>query len=139
MTLFLLQWSYYFTRVEPGTVLAACRKASWDPEVPPLRDVITWLGATEVNPLGAMKVCGTVLPEVWKHGSFIHQRENVTRALMKALLGRKDGRLYVTAIKSKINDIFGLDLVNADLCERIIDGELRGETKTGLIVPDPSY
>jgi len=138
MTLFLLQWRYCFTRVEPDTVLAACRMASWKPEAPPLKNVIEWLGAPGLDHLGAAQVCVIVLPLVWRHGPLIHQRENVTRALMQAILGRKHGRTTVISIKNNINDIFKLDVANIDLCEHIIDGVLRGETASGLILPNVS-
>lgn len=138
MTLFLLQWSYNFTRVEPDTILAACRRGSWEPESPPLRDVVKWLGAAELNHLGAAQVCVKVLPLVWMHGPLIHQRENVTRALIRAIRGRQDGRRTVISIRNNINDIFGLDVVNVDLCAHVIDGVLHEETVRGLILPDSS-
>lgn len=125
LTLFLLQWRYFFTRVEPDVVLTACRIASWSPEAPPLKQVIEWLGALELKDFGAMQVCARALPLVWKHGPEICQQESVTRALVRAILGRKDGRRTVNFIANDLTQIFAGDTANSDRCRLAISEVLR--------------
>jgi hypothetical protein len=140
LTLLLLQWNVSFTQVEPDVMLAACKRASWDPEKPPLKDVTKWLAIPELSHIGATQVCAKVLPLVWREGPLIQQRENVTRALLHAILERKGGRRTVVAIKNNLNVVFGhLDVTNVALCEKLIDRLLQRESPSGLILPDASH
>jgi tetratricopeptide (TPR) repeat protein len=134
MTLFLSQWSYSFTRLDPETILVACRKASWDHEAPPLSNVIKWVGAPQLAHVGASQLCVALLPLIWKHGPLIHQRENVTRAFMRALARRQSGRPAVIAIRDSLDGIFGFDVANVDLCRDVVDGVLR-ERPEGISLP----
>ena len=85
VTIFLLQWNYNFTRLEPEIVVEACKRASWEPDAFPLKTVIKWFGAGELQYLAAINVCARSLPLVWRYGPLIHMRENVTRAFARAI------------------------------------------------------
>jgi nucleoside phosphorylase/tetratricopeptide (TPR) repeat protein len=125
LTLFLLQWRYFFTRVEPDVVLAACRKALWDPTSPPLQQVIDWLCMPELIHIAAVQIAARSLPLVWKYGPEVGHREAVTRAIIKALLGRTNGRQSATAIANNIRQIFSEDTANAEMCKKVINDVLR--------------
>ena len=53
LTIFLLHWRYFFTRLEPEVVIAACRAASWNPDAPSVLRVIEWLKMPELIADGA--------------------------------------------------------------------------------------
>jgi len=94
LTLFLLHWMYFFTRVEPEVVLAACRSGSWNPDDPILLRVVEWLGMPELAHLGAAQVCAFSLRLIWREGVEVRQKEGVVRALQRAVLGRHGGRRF---------------------------------------------
>lgn len=129
LTLFLLQWRYFFTRVEPDVVLAACRTGSWDPNAPVLRRIAEWLSMPELMHLGAALVCAHSLRLVWKHASEIGQKEGVARALLRAVLGRQGGRHTVVSIVNNLDAIFEEDKVARGQCESVIRDVLRVEAK----------
>lgn len=135
LTIFQVQWQYFFTRIEPITVAEAGRLAGWDPDQQPLAAVIKWFGIPEVDGNGIATLCAGTLPIVWRHAPLAHQREAVTRALIEVVIGRKDGRQIVAALLSNINPIFGLDLIGAENCRRVLQGMDRGEKRNGLILP----
>jgi hypothetical protein len=135
LVVFLLEWSYFFTRIYPETVLFACRAAGWDPKSPPLAKVLQWIGVPELNEEGATILCAAALPRIWRLAALFHQAENVTRALMESLLSRNNGRELVAAIRGTISRIFGIDVVNARSCAAAIEDVLEGRTPSGLIVP----
>jgi tetratricopeptide (TPR) repeat protein len=135
LTLFLIQWRYFFTRIDLEVILAACRRASWDHKSPPLAAVISWFGTPELQDEGAVVLCARALPLVWRHAGFVHRAEAVTRAVIEVLLTRKDGRRLVTAIRNSIDQVFGVDVLNAGLCKEFVERILRGESDHGLILP----
>jgi hypothetical protein len=131
LTLFLLHWRYFFTRVEPDVVLAACRIASWNPDDPVLVRVVEWLGMPELVHLGAAQVCAHSLRLIWKHGGEIGQKEGVARALLRAVLGRQGGRQTVVSIANNLDAIFEGDKVARGQCEPVIRDVLKVEAKPG--------
>jgi hypothetical protein len=129
LTLFLLQWRYFFTRVEPDVVLAACRTGSWDPDAPVLKRIAEWLSMPELMHLGAAQVCAHSLRLVWKQGSEVGQK--VARALLRAILGRQGGRHAVVSLANNLDAIFEGDKVARGQCESVIRDVLRVEAKPG--------
>nr|WP_261361099.1 glycosyltransferase [Gemmata massiliana] len=126
-TLFLIAWRYFFTRLEPDVVIAACRDGSWNPDAPILKQVAEWLGQPELIHEGAIRMCILSLPLVWKHGPDVQQKQGVAKLLLQAIRLRKDGRRAISIIQSNLNAIFGGDKAACGECAPVIDEILQVE------------
>lgn len=126
-TLFLIQWRYFFTRIEPATVLAACRNGSWNPDTPVLNAVAEWLAQPELIHEGAIRMCALSLPLVWQYGPDPQRKQGVAKLLLKALWRRKDGRRAVSFIQSNLTAIFGGDAAARTECDAAITEMLEEE------------
>lgn len=135
ITLFLLQWGYFFTRVEPELVVVAGTQSGWNPSQPPLSSVLQWVGAPELQDQDAFLVAARMLPLVWRYAIFAHQQEAVTQALAQELLKRPQGRQMVAGIIAGIDDIFGVDVIGAGECKRTLQTALVRIKPSGLIIP----
>jgi hypothetical protein len=135
LALYLLNCRYFYTRMEPPVFLAACKHANWDIGSAPLKAAIEWFGTPEVIIAGLLEITAATLPRVWREAPFVHQAETVTRAVAHAILKRDDGRAIASRLAKDIDQIFGLDAVNAARCRRCIMEALKGVTSSGLIIP----
>jgi hypothetical protein len=135
LTLFLLNWRYFFTLMEPGAALQACHEASWRPDVPPLAAVIAWFGASEIAVEGLLGVSAEIIRQIWTSSEFAHQREAVTRAIIQSVLRRADGLSVATALEQSCSAFFGIDIEKAMLCRGAIRAAIEGMGASGLILP----
>jgi hypothetical protein len=135
LTLFLLQWRYFFTRVEPDLVVPAGDRANWDANQPPLASVLRWVSAPELQDQGAVVVSARMLPLLWRNAPFTHQREAVTRAIALELLKRAGGRQMLGGIISVIGELFSVDEIGGEGCKRTLQAILARKTAGGLIIP----
>ncbi len=129
LTLFLIQWRYFFTRLEPDAVLAACRAGAWNPDAPVIKRIAEWLSLPELLPVGAVQVCAQSLRLVWKHGDELGQKQKVARLIVQAIRGRKDGRQAVSFILNNLAAIFEGDKAAQRECETVIQ-EVLQEART---------
>jgi tetratricopeptide (TPR) repeat protein len=136
LTLFLVTWRYFFTRVEGEHVLEACRRCRWDHKATPLAMVIAWFAAPEVIPRAVVRVLGQSIRLIWQHAVLPHQQEEVTHALIRSVLQRRDGRELVRILHELLGAIFPVEILAADRCRTIIRAALEGATEEGIIVPD---
>lgn len=125
LSLFLLQWRYFFTRVEPDVVLTACRLASWTPDAPVLKRVAEWLAMPELNHLGAARVCALSLRLIWREGAEVSQKQGVASVLLGAILGRQDGRRMVVSIRNNLKEIMEGNTDARRQCDEAIEEVLR--------------
>lgn len=119
-TLFLIQWRYFFTRIEPEIVLAACRDGSWDPDAAVLQSVAEWLGQPELVHEGAIRMCVLALPLVWEHGPDLKRKRGVAKLLLLAIRRRKEGRRAITFIQNNLGHIFKADRAARTECATVI-------------------
>jgi hypothetical protein len=129
LTLFLLHWRYFFTRVEPEVVVAACRSGSWNPDDSTLLRVAEWLGMPELNHLGAAQVCALSLRLIWRERVEIRQKEVVVRVLLRAVLGRQGGRQTVISFANNLDAIFEGDRIARGQCASVIQDVLKVEAE----------
>lgn len=125
ITMFLLHWRYFFTRLEPEVVIAACRKASWNPEDPSVLRIVDWLKMPELLPDGAVQMCAISLRLIWKEGIEVAQKQGVAKALLGAILARQDGRQAVAFIRGGLKEIMQGDHAARRQCEKVIEEILR--------------
>lgn len=121
LTLFLLQWRYFFTRVEPEVVLAACRNGAWDVDAPVIKSVADWLNQPELLDIGAVEVCVKSLKLVWKHAPDVSQRRRVAKLLLQSVRRRKNGRGAINSILKNLEKIFEGDRAARNECDTIIN------------------
>jgi hypothetical protein len=98
--------------------------------------VIAWFAAPEVIPRAVVRVLGQSIRLIWQHAVLPHQREEVTHALIRAVLQRRDGRELVRILHELLGAIFPVEILAADRCRTIIRAALEGTTEEGIIVPD---
>jgi hypothetical protein len=131
--LFLLQWRYYFSRLEPEVVLAACRDASWDADAPGVKSVVDWLSLPELMDNGAMQVCIQSLKLVWKHGPDVKQKQQIAQRLLQAVRRRKDGRRVIDIILNNLGKLFEGDKAARSECQAVINDMQQAERTPGEI------
>lgn len=131
LSLFLLLWRYFFTRVDPDVVLAACRLAAWDPEHPALKRIAEWLATPELIHIAAARICAFSLRLLWKQGEETARKQDVARALLRAILGRQGGRQAVVSLGKSLAAVFQGDMVARNECEPVIRDVLRVEPTPG--------
>ena len=132
-TLFLIQWHYFFTRLEPDVVLAACRDGAWSPDAPVLKLVAEWLGQPELIHEGAIRMCFLTLPLVWKHGPDLQKKQSVAKLFLQALRRRKEGRSAISIIQGNLTAVFGDDIASRGECGSVIDEMIQAERTPGEI------
>jgi tetratricopeptide (TPR) repeat protein len=137
LTLWLVNCHYHFTQVDPATVIAACKEADWDPKAAPLAAVIAWFGSPDLRWEGLLQVSAHSLRFIWDEAILAHRRDGVARALVRAILTRKDGRQLASALRDGLDALFGLNAVAIEEFRDMITQELAGRTASGLIVPKP--
>jgi nucleoside phosphorylase/tetratricopeptide (TPR) repeat protein len=120
LSIFLLQWRYFFTRLEPQIALAACRIASWDPNAPPLKNAIDWLSAPELMHVGAEQMGAEFLRLVSVHGPDIRRKASLYDAVIQALLKRPNGRFIVASMKKYFQLLFRFDSESQQQLRQII-------------------
>lgn len=126
-TLFLIQWRYFFTWIEPNTVLAACRDGSWNAGAPALKSVADWLGQPELIHQGAIRMCILSLPLIWRHGPDLIQKQGVAKLLLQAIRRRMDGRRAISIIQSNLTAVFAGDKSAQSQCDAAINAMLDAE------------
>lgn len=137
LTLFLLQWRYFFTRVEPEIIVRAGDNADWEVNLPSLACVLGWLSAPELQHRGAVFVAGRMLPLIWLNAPHTHQREAITRALALELFKRTGGRKMIAdIIIPAIDQLFGMDLLGGQACKSFLQALLAKGKDIGLIIPE---
>jgi hypothetical protein len=135
LTLFLLEWRYFFTRIEPEVVVPAGNRAGWDPDQLPLASVLQWVQTPGLDEQSAFLVSARMLPLIWRNAPFTHQREAVTQALARELLKRPGGRRMIASIISVINELFPVDVFGGEGCKRSLQAALVRKPTTRLIIP----
>lgn len=133
LALFLLEWRYFFTRIEPEVVLAACRAASWDADAPVIKHVADWLNKPELLNNGAVQVCAQSLRLLWKHGPDLEHKQAVARLLLQAVRRRKDGRRAIAFILNNLGKIFEVDEAARSECASVIYEVQNAEMTPGEI------
>lgn len=127
LTLFLLQWRYTFTRVEPGAALAACHVGAWDPDAPVLKQIADWLNQPYLLDESATRLCVQFLRIVWDRGPETAQKQNVSRLFLQAIRRRHDGRQAIKIILNNLGEIFRENQAARNECESVINQLLRAE------------
>jgi hypothetical protein len=125
--LFLLQWRYYFTRLEPEVVLAACRDASWDADALGIKCAADWLNLPELMDDGAVQVCAQSLKLIWQHAPDVGKKQRIAKRLLQAVRRRKTGRQEITVILRNLGTIFVGDKAAQKECETAINDMLKAE------------
>ncbi len=131
LTLFLIQWRYYFTRMDPDIVIAACRAGAWNPDAPVLKQVAEWLSQPELIHEGAIRVCVLSLRLLWKEELESSQKQHVARLFLRAIYRRNDGKYTIASIRKNLSKIFACDFTAQSECELAIKGVLQVEVKSG--------
>lgn len=126
LTLFLLQWRYCFTRLYVPTILQAGKRTHWNPDAQPLKSVLDWFRQKEITGSSLLQLCAEILRQVTKVAPLIHQRENTIRALIHSILRRPDGEQLAREFREHCDDLFGIDVVNAEECKRWIRDAIEG-------------
>ena len=137
LDLWLISNRYYFTRIEPETVLAACRSARWEANQLPLEAAVEWFSLPDLMVEGVAQVAMGALRLIWDAGALAHQVDAVARALAKAILKRVDGREILVALRAALQQVFGVQALAIEAYHRILTQELSGVPATGLIVAKP--
>lgn len=129
LTLFLLHWRYFFTRIEPEVVLAACHTGSWNGDAPSLLRIIEWLGMPEITNYGAAAQCVLSLRLIWREGIEVKQKEDVARQLLRAIHRRPGGRQTLKIIARNLPAIFVTEVTASSQCGAIIRQVLDSEAE----------
>jgi tetratricopeptide (TPR) repeat protein len=131
LTIFLLQWRYFFTRLEPEVVIAACRAASWNPNAPSVLRVVEWLKMPELIADGAVQMCAASLRLIWKEEVGAAQKQALAKALLGAILARQDGRQAVGFIRGGLKEIMQGDHAARRQCDEAAEEVLRVKVGPG--------
>ncbi len=131
LTIFLLHWRYFFTRLEPEVVIAACRAATWNPDDPSILRIVEWLKMPELIPNGAVQICVASLRLIWKEEIEAAQKKGVAKALLGAILGRQNGREAVAWIRNHLKEIMQGDHTARRQCDEAAEEVLRVKVGPG--------
>jgi nucleoside phosphorylase/tetratricopeptide (TPR) repeat protein len=134
LTLFLIQWRYFFTRLEPEVILAGCRSVSWELDTPLLKQIAEWFKQPELIDQGAWGVCVNSLRLLWQENITSSQKQDVARLLLQAIRSRKNGAQFLWGILNAIELIFAHNQTSCRECKSVIQEmmtqtEMRPATK----------
>jgi hypothetical protein len=126
LTLFMLQWNYEYTRLDPVAVVEAGRRTYWEPSREPLASVVRLIGHPGTQAGSLFILCASVIQAIFRNAVMAHQQDNTVRAIIHALLRRPDGRVIAVEIARRTGEIFGIDFVRGQRCRQLILNVLRG-------------
>lgn len=109
----LIACGYFHTQCMPEVLLRAAQQASWDASRSPFLEVLDWVSNDLINIDGVAPVAIGSLQLFWRNTLLVHQREESTLALCRALLSRRDGRQVVLVMARDIERIFPLEPLNS--------------------------
>ncbi len=134
----LIGYGYQHTQCVPEALLRAAEQSGWNPDHRPLRDLLRWLGNGNIHEDGVLGVAVGGLRLVWRNAPLVHQREDVTRAIGRALAGRPEGRDMVRGIASVTKRLFPVEPHVAEQCRDVLLRSLEDPEAGGtrLIVPE---
>lgn len=125
LTLHLLQWNYTFTRLYVDIAVESGVRAAWDPKRVPFASVIRAVSREDVLPEQLFGVCTQFLREAFRRARLVHQQIDVTRAVVHALMKRRDGRDLVMELARNADAIFAPSPMIANLFKSTAVAALR--------------
>ena len=133
----LIRGGYQYTQCVPEALLKAAELSSWTPELHPLRNVLQWLGNSDINEERVLMVALGGLKLVWRNAPLVHHREGITLAIGRSLSGRPGGRDLVRGIALMTTQLFPVQPHFAERCCHILLQSLEGleDGGTKLILP----
>lgn len=124
ITIFLLQWRYFFTRLDHEIVIEVCRLALFDTNDLGLVRISQWFSKPELNQNGAVKVCVLSLRMIWREDVSIEQKKDVTKLIFDSIKNRQNGFSLLRQIKSILSKLNSDEKI-FNQCNDIIDEVLR--------------
>jgi hypothetical protein len=116
----------------------ASRARCWKPENWPFPGIVEWCGNPALMPLGVVRVVGFSLPLLWHAAALPEQAEAASKALFEGVKTLHDGGDLLRALARNVGQFFGVDVINAVNCGRVLEAALRREPPRRLILPGDS-
>ncbi len=126
---------YCHSRLTPQAILAAAKKAEWNPQSWPFPAVVEWCSNPTLNPLGVAQIVSFSLPLLWQNASMSEQASDISRSLLVAVRQLPSGSGILRAIIRHMDHIFRVDVFNAKNCGEVAEQVLANRPPRRLILP----
>lgn len=119
-SLVLVRAGYVFTGLNRDHILRAGDQESWDPGSPRFAVVLEQFANSSINPPSRLALANACLKSIWQRGLVSSRTTAVTFRILELLDSDSDGRAVIEAIHRGADQIFGLDVINAQALKQTI-------------------
>jgi len=135
VTVKLMHMRYYYTRPDARSLLKAVEQTNGDVDKGPLSQVLDWFGDPNVKIEGIHYIGAMFIKGLWQSDHIDNIRQTVTIRVLERLAGRTKGMSVVKSWLEQINNIFGVDVVNAAKVKDVFKDWLGGGLGRRIIIP----
>ena len=133
VTLKLIQWQYYFTRMTVSIALEAVRVADGNVDKPPLMELLDNFADERIMLGGLYNLAAQFIKAVWQRENLQVRAQGITIRLLEQLFHRSSGDEIIKDLLQNIDTIFGIDVISAAKVKEVIRA-WRKETRRGQII-----
>ena len=135
VTVNLMHMRYYYTKPDIRSLLKAVEKTHGDVDKGPLLQSLDWFGDQNVKIEGIHYIGAMFIKSLWQSDHIENICQTVTIRILERLAGRTKGMSVVKSWFEQINNIFGVDVVNAAKVKDVFKGWLGGGLGRRIIIP----
>jgi len=135
VTVNLMHMKYFYTKPDVKSLLKAVEKTHGDVDKGPLSHALDWFGDPNVKIEGIHYIGAMFIKGLWQSGHIENISQTVTIRILERIAERTKGMSVVKSWLENINNIFGVDVVNAAKVKDVIKGWLGGGLGRRIIIP----
>lgn len=137
LTLNLLGLTYWFTSVDPHTIMFALSKSEWHHDRWPFKAVAAHLCDSRVSSHDAYRMLRAVMVPIWREAPDNASRERVLLGLFSLIQGRSGGDTIIASLKRDVFGSFGLDVLGGAAVSQLLRAS-QSAVDQKIILPSPS-
>ncbi len=135
VTVKLMHMSYYYTKPNARSLMKAVEKTQGDVDQGPLTQALDWFGDPNVKIEGKRYIGAMFIKSLWQSGHIESISQTITIKILEQLGGIPKGHNVVISWLNNINNIFGIDVINAAKVKQVIVIWLNSSQGTRIIIP----
>jgi tetratricopeptide (TPR) repeat protein len=124
VSLDLLVAGYEFTILRSSAIIQAADQAGWDSNRSPLAEMINYIAIQNISDGNTFNFVGHILKDVWMHAGLEDSALKLTLAILESTAKRSKGFMVIDQLRKSLDLFFGLDVVHAAKCRKVIEGWL---------------
>jgi hypothetical protein len=135
VTVKLMHMRYYYTKPNIGSMLKAVEMTGGDVDKGPLSQALRWFGDSNAKIEGIHYIGAMFIKSLWQSRYLESINQAITIRILDLLAKIPKGQNVIKSWLNNINNIFGIDVINAVKVKRVIESWLNGGQGSRIIIP----